>query len=271
MVINLPLTLGLKKGDKGIDAQLVNEYLVRFGYIIPFSKMAQREAHEAPKITAISDEFNDDTVNGLELFQKTNHLPVTGKFDKYTMALLQTPRCGVSDYAVKTFYFLAVRGWSTRTLTYKFENYTPDLSSYDIKSAISRAFDLWSSVIPVSFKQLQGGDKSDITIKWVAGYHEDGYSNTFDGPNGVLAHAFYPEDGRMHFDEDEVWVVNKDSQIGWDLFSVALHEIGHLIGLDHSDKVESIMYAYMPTGIKFSGLYQDDISGAQYLYGSRFS
>ena len=30
------------------------------------------------------------------------------------------------------------------------------------------------------------------------------------GAGNVLAHAFYPVDGRIHFDDDEPWVINDD-------------------------------------------------------------
>ena len=33
------------------------------------------------------------------------------------------------------------------------------------------------------------------------------------GRGNVLAHAFYPVDGRLHFDDDENWVSNANNQV----------------------------------------------------------
>lgn len=46
----------------------------------------------------------------------------------------------------------------------------------------------------------------------------------FDGPDGILAHAYPPQDGRIHFDEDETFT--DKTRDGTNLKTVAIHEFG---------------------------------------------
>lgn len=94
------------------------------------------------------------------------------------------------------------------------------------------------------------------------GDHGDGHR--FDGPGGTLAHAFAPTNGRFHYDADERWA---DGMIrgAFDLETVAVHEIGHLLGLGHSSVEGAIMYPSISTGVRKS-LHADDIQGIRALY-----
>ena len=80
-----------------------------------------------------------------------------------------------------------------------------------------------------------------------------------------MAHAFFPEDGRAHFDEDETFTHGTYS--GTNLLWVAVHEFGHILGLDHTDIEGSVMYPHYPGYVPNLQLHSDDISGIQSLYG----
>jgi predicted Zn-dependent protease len=72
----------------------------------------------------------------------------------------------------------------------------------------------------------------------------------------------------FHFDADENWSENPGPN-QMDLESVAVHEIGHLLGLDHNDdpNADAIMSSRIPSGIAKRHLRADDIQGVRALYG----
>jgi predicted Zn-dependent protease len=162
-------------------------------------------------------------------------------------------------------------GWSTdssgvASLQYFFESVTTELDQSAAESEIERAFQEWAKYAKVSFTAGGSGltDRT-IAILFANGAHGDGYP--FVG-NSVLAHTFYPAPpnaeplaGDMHFNSDENWQIGQ----GTDLFSVALHETGHALGLGHSTDPTAVMYPYYHIA---TGLTADDIAGIRALYAA---
>jgi len=92
----------------------------------------------------------------------------------------------------------------------------------------------------------------------------DGKSKPFKGAS-VLAHAFYSADGRLHFDDDERFTKEGNIWGAKSLIHVAVHEIGHVLGLRHSNVEGSVMWPTTSKGT--SKLHRDDIAGIRDLYG----
>jgi hypothetical protein len=132
---------------------------------------------------------------------------------------------------------------------------------------IRNAFAAWSAISNIHFTEVIDNNQSfgnasasgDIRI----GAH------TFDGVGNTLAHGYYPPPnensgaGDLHFDRQENWTCDTS---GYDIGIVALHEIGHTIGLDHEPSITAVMN---PTyNSSRNALQQDDINGARAIYGT---
>ncbi|XP_068122969.1 collagenase 3-like [Hyperolius riggenbachi] len=208
---------------------------------------------------------SSSVTNQLKEMQAFFGLEVTGTLDEDTMDIMKQPRCGVPDIGEYNFFPRKLK-WPRLNITYRILNYTPDLTHAEVDRAFKKAFKVWIDVTPLNITRLRSGT-ADIMISFGKQEHGDFYP--FDGPHGLLAHAFPPGDklgGDTHFDDDEHFTTGYK---GYNLFIVAAHEFGHALGLDHSRDPGSLMYpVYSYAEPNTFLLPEDDVLGIQELYGA---
>ena len=181
---------------------------------------------------------------------------------------MKTPRCGLKDDRVANFV-ARERKWEQRELSYRIVKYpSKGLSKRDVDSETRKAFRMWEDVSDMKFREKSSGPV-DIVISFVRGDHGD--RNPFNGPGGVLAHAYFPGYGEIsgdaHFDDSEFWSITPQRGNPTQLLNTLTHEFGHSLGLEHSRVQGSIMAPFYKGWDTNLRLHDDDIKGIQYLYG----
>ena len=177
--------------------------------------------------------------------------------------------------------------WSDDTVTWSFADYNfpSDLRSSELGDAFLRdgsdgmrgmirdAFEAWEAVCGINFVEVADSASSEIRIAWTS----DRYS---DGPGGTLAYYRPWTWTGTNTTADALIVVDwADSGVPLDeIYDTVLHEVGHAVGLEHSDVANVVMSGGLgsePGGLTpyWRGvpgrdpLQPDDIAGARHLWG----
>ena len=243
--------LGERK--KGLNE--VQQFLSRFGYI-------QSGIFK-------SGELDTPTSDALRKYQERNGLPTTGEFDSATRDQMTTHRCALPD--VQNDVAFATRcSWDRRRLTYAFNNGTNDTAGQEEFQAVRHAFRTWATIVPITFTEVGVNANPDIVIDWRNANDPD-----LSMVGGTLAHADFPQGcgvvtnnfpKPIHFDDSEhMWSIGPVSG-AFDIETVALHEIGHILGLGHTNVTGAVMFPSVSDNFTLRTLQPDDIAGVRSLY-----
>lgn len=249
-------TATLGEAPEGFDA--VHSFLQRFGYL------------DDERAASLTSGLDDVTSSALALYQEFHGLTPTGLFDEDTREMMSRPRCALADRPDAGPAFTIACAWNKNALTYAFDAGTADIAGDTERAAIRTAFATWSAAVQISFREVGTGDSPDIRIGWTNANCGDA-----DMSGGTLAHADYPSGCGFYGNAIPRPLHINDQQYTWcigavagqyDVETVALHEIGHIVGLQHSTIAAAVMFPTIGDGRTNRALNPDDLEGVRRLY-----
>lgn len=160
--------------------------------------------------------------------------------------------CGISENLLS----LAATGryrWNKRDLAYCIYDRVPGIAADDFADVIGAGYKAWAAACDLRFTQVTDYRKADLLV----------LARRIDRKGGILAEHQLPPGNDMQLrgwlDLAESWTLDM-------LLGVWTHELGHGVGLSHTNTPNSLMNPFWNPAISTPQTW--DIEAVQALYGA---